>query len=55
MHIFTGKFHFLPTEKEALRKELEEDYKARMEESQQEIEEMKRSWQEKLAAAQASG
>lgn len=39
-------------EKEALRQEMEEDFKARMMESQQEVEEMKRSWQEKLAAAQ---
>ena len=38
-----------------MRKELEEDFKARMAESQQEIEDMKRSWQEKLLQAQASG
>ena len=34
---------------------MEEDYKARMAESQQEIEEMKKTWEEKLAAAAASG
>ncbi len=50
----TVTFSFAPTEKEALRAEMEEDFKARMAESQEEIEQMKRSWQEKLAAAQAS-
>ncbi|XP_006815172.1 kinesin-like protein KIF28 [Saccoglossus kowalevskii] len=41
-------------EKEALRKELEDEMKAQMEENQREVELMKQSWQEKLREAQAA-
>ncbi len=42
-------------EKEQIRREMEEDYKARMEDSQKEMEEMKKSWEEKLKMAAMAG
>ena len=42
-------------EKEQIRREMGEDYKARMEDSQKEMEEMKKSWEEKLKMAAMAG
>ena len=42
------------TEKAELRKELEDEYKSMLDKNQREMEEMQKSFDEKLAAAQAT-
>ena len=42
------------TEKAELKKELEDEYKSMLEKNQREMEEMQKSFNEKLAAAQAT-
>lgn len=45
---------FVYSEKEALRKELEEEMQGRLRDTEAEMEEMKKTWEEKLKQAQVS-
>ena len=42
------------TDKEAMKKEMEEEMAARLKDTEREMEEMKRTWEEKLQQAQVS-
>ena len=52
VNLLTRRHHI--TDKEALRKELEEEMRAQMQENDRELEDMKKSYEEKLKAANKS-